>query len=60
MAKATRVHSTPPTNTSAINPARPVDPTRRGFITLAAGARIISAGSLAAGRHADRCSHSEY
>jgi hypothetical protein len=39
------VHSTPPTNTSATNP---VDPTRRGFITLAAGASIISVGSLAA------------
>jgi hypothetical protein len=45
MTQATRVHSTPPTNTSAINP---VDPTRRGFITLAAGASIISVGSLAA------------
>jgi hypothetical protein len=48
MAKATRVHSTPPTNTSATNPSGPVDPTRRGFITLAAGASIISVGSLAA------------
>jgi hypothetical protein len=45
MTQATRVHSTPPTNTSAINP---VDPTRRGFITLAAGASVISVGSLAA------------
>jgi len=45
MTKADRVHSTPPTNTSAINT---VDPTRRGFITLAAGASIISVGSLAA------------
>jgi len=45
MAQADSVHSTPPTNTSAINP---VDPTRRGFITLAAGASIISVGSLAA------------
>jgi hypothetical protein len=48
MAQADRVHSTPPTNTSATNPTRPVDPTRRGFITLAAGASIISVGSLAA------------
>jgi hypothetical protein len=45
MAQADRVHSTPPINTSAINP---VDPTRRGFITLAAGASMISVGSLAA------------
>jgi hypothetical protein len=45
MIQADRVFSTPPTNTSAINP---VDPTRRGFITLAAGASIISVGSLAA------------
>ena len=48
MAKADSVHSTPPTNTSATNPARPVDPTRRRFITIAAGASIISVGSLAA------------
>jgi hypothetical protein len=48
MAQADRVHSTPPTNTSATNPTRPVDPARRGFITLAAGASIISVGSLAA------------
>jgi hypothetical protein len=41
------VHSTPPTNTSATNPTRPVDPTRRGFIALAAGAGIISVDSLA-------------
>jgi hypothetical protein len=45
MTQADSVLSTPPTNTSAINP---VDPTRRGFITLAAGASIISVGSLAA------------
>jgi hypothetical protein len=48
MTEATRVHSTPPTNTSATNPAGPVDPTRRRFITVAAGASIISVGSLAA------------
>jgi hypothetical protein len=41
MAKATRVHSTPPTNT-------PIDTTRRRFITIAAGASIVSVGSLAA------------
>jgi hypothetical protein len=48
MTQADRVLSTPPTNTSAINPPGPVDPTRRGFITLAVGASIISVGSLAA------------
>jgi len=48
MPKADRVFSTPPTNTSAINHARPVDPTRRGLIALAAGASIIIVGSLAA------------
>jgi hypothetical protein len=48
MTQAKRVHSTQPTNTSATNPTRPVDPTRRGFIALAAGAGIISVGSLAA------------
>jgi hypothetical protein len=42
MTQADRVHSTPPINTSAINP---IDPTRRGFIALAAGASV---GSLAA------------
>jgi len=41
MTQAKRVHSTPPTNTSATIPTRPVDPTRRGFIALAAGAGII-------------------
>jgi hypothetical protein len=41
MAKADRVHSTPPTNT-------PVDLTRRCFITIAAGASIVSVGSLVA------------
>jgi len=47
MTQAKRVHSTPPTNTSATIPTRPVDPTRRGFIALAAGAGISSVGSLA-------------
>ena len=41
MTQAHRVHSTPPTNT-------PTDTTRRRFITIAAGASIISVGSLAA------------
>jgi hypothetical protein len=35
MAKATRVYSTPPTST-------PVDPTRRHFLTVAAGAAAIA------------------
>jgi hypothetical protein len=48
MTQADRVLSTPPTNTSATNPPGPVDQTRRGFITLAAGASIVSVGSLAA------------
>jgi hypothetical protein len=48
MTQADRVLSTPPTNTSATNPPGPVDTTRRRFITIAAGASIISVGSLAA------------
>jgi hypothetical protein len=36
MTQATRVHSTPPTNTSANNQPGPVDPTRRRFLTVAA------------------------
>jgi hypothetical protein len=40
MAKATRVLSTPPTNT-------PVDTTRRRFLTVAAVGSMIGAGSLA-------------
>ena len=48
MTQADRVLSTPPTNMSATNPPGPVDPTRRRFITIAAGASIISVGSLAA------------
>jgi hypothetical protein len=44
MTQADRVHSTPPTNTSAINP---VDPTRRGFLAVAAGASVASVGTLA-------------
>jgi hypothetical protein len=40
MTQATRVYSTPPTNTSAI------DPTRRRFLTVAAGSSIASVGAL--------------
>jgi hypothetical protein len=42
MAKATRVLSTPPTNTSATNPPRPVDPTRRHLLTVAAGGAVAA------------------
>jgi hypothetical protein len=45
MTQAECVFSTQPTNTSVTNP---VDPTRRSFIAVAAGASIISVGSLAA------------
>jgi hypothetical protein len=51
MAKATRVYITPPTNTSAIDHPMmfpPRDPTRRRFLTVAAGASVVGAGSLAA------------
>jgi hypothetical protein len=41
MTQATRVYSTPPTNT-------PVDPTRRRFLAVAAVASVVSAGTLAA------------
>jgi hypothetical protein len=40
MAKADRVHSTPPTNT-------PIDPTLRRFLAVAAGASVASVGTLA-------------
>jgi hypothetical protein len=40
MAKATRVHSTPPTNT-------PIDTTRRRFLAVSAGASVASVGTLA-------------
>jgi hypothetical protein len=43
MTQADSVHSTPPTNTSAL----PVDPTRRRFINIAAGASVVSVGTLA-------------
>ncbi|HEX7566421.1 MAG TPA: hypothetical protein VF396_24685 [Bradyrhizobium sp.] len=50
MAKATRVYSTPPTNTSAIDHPMfpPRDPTRRRFLAVAAVASVVSAGTLAA------------
>jgi hypothetical protein len=51
MTQADRVLSTPPTNTSAIDyPIMfpPSAPTRRRFLTIAAGASFIGAGSLAA------------
>ena len=47
MAQADSVLSTPPTNMSATNPARPVDTTRRHFLTVAAGASVASVGTLA-------------
>jgi hypothetical protein len=40
MIKADRVHSTPPTNT-------PIDTTRRRFLAVAAGASVVSVGTLA-------------
>ena len=44
MTQADSVLSTPPTNTSAITPKS----SRRGFLTVAAAASIVSVGSLAA------------
>jgi hypothetical protein len=54
MAKADSVHSTPPTNTSAIDRPMfpPRDPTRRRFLAVAAVASAVSAGSLAAATQA--------
>jgi len=55
MAKATRVYITPPTNTSAIDHPMmfpPRDPTRRRFLTVAAGASVVGAGTLAAAARA--------
>jgi hypothetical protein len=40
MTQATRVHSTPPTNT-------PIDTERRRFLAVAAGASVVSVGTLA-------------
>jgi hypothetical protein len=51
MTQADSVLSTPPTNTSAIDHPMmfpPRDPTRRRFLTVAAGASFVGAGSLAA------------
>jgi hypothetical protein len=51
MTQATRVYSTPPTNTSAIDHPMmfpPRDPTRRRFLAVAAVASVVSAGTLAA------------
>jgi hypothetical protein len=45
MTQADRVHSTPPTNTSANNQPVPVDPTRRRFLSHAAG--VAAAGGTA-------------
>jgi hypothetical protein len=46
MAKATRVYSTLPTNMSATNPPGPVDPTRRRFLSQAAG--VAAGGAVLA------------
>jgi hypothetical protein len=51
MTQADSVHSTPPTNTSAIDHPMmfpPRDPTRRRFLAVAAVASVVGAGSLAA------------
>jgi hypothetical protein len=42
MTQATRVHSTPPTSTSANNPPEPVDQARRRFLTVAAGGAVAA------------------
>jgi hypothetical protein len=55
MTQADSVHSTPPTNTSKIDP--PVDPTRRRMLTIAAGGAVaamaITTAAQAAGSPAD-------
>jgi hypothetical protein len=43
MIQADSVHSTPPTNTSAINPSSSVETSRRGFLVQAAG--VAAAGA---------------
>jgi hypothetical protein len=48
MTQADRVHSTPPTNTSATNPPGPVDPTRRRLLTVAADGAVAAAIPTAA------------
>ncbi len=57
MTQADSVLSTPPTNTSAIDHPimfPPRDPTRRRFLTVAAVASVVSAGSLAAAAAIDQ------
>jgi hypothetical protein len=46
MIQADSVHSTPPINTSAINPSSRADTSRRGFLAQAAG---VAAGGAALG-----------
>jgi hypothetical protein len=51
MTQATRVYSTPPTSTSAIDHPMmfpPRDPTRRRFLAVAAVASVVSVGALTA------------
>jgi hypothetical protein len=43
MTQADSVHSTPPTNTSANNQPNPLDPTRRRFLSVAAGGAVATA-----------------
>src|ERR1700716_1367968 len=52
MIQADSVHSTPPTNTSANNPSGPVDPTRRRFLTVAAGGAVAAGASTTAAQAA--------
>src|ERR1700675_1660133 len=55
MTQADSMHSMPPPNTSAIDHPMfpPVDPTRRRFLTVAAVASAVGAGSLAAAAMAE-------
>ena len=46
MTQADRVHSTPPTNTSANNLPGPVDPTRRRLLTVAAGGAVAAVAGI--------------
>jgi hypothetical protein len=48
MTQADSVHSTPPTNTHIMQRQTAAAPTRRRFLTIAAGASAISVASLAA------------
>jgi hypothetical protein len=48
MTQADSVYITPPTNTSANNQPDPVDPTRRRFLTVAAGGAVAAAIPTAA------------